>query len=148
MDVANVFRQYYERWAPVFVTLTAILAVVGIWIGTAATITNAQQDARTDASNSAVQKCFDRYAQAQSMASKAVRVATASKDEATARRDRLFQSLTQSLITQQTSEQIRLILAELDEAGVDLVAAQDALNVAREENPIPDAPSEFCSVKP
>lgn len=148
MDVANAFRVWYDRWAPIVVTLTALLAVVGIWIGTAATITNAQQDRRSDAATKAVQRCFDRYAQAQSLASKAVRVATSNKDEATAERDRLFQSLTQSLITQRPSGEVRAILADLDEAGMALVTAQAALNEAREENPIPDAPSEFCSVKP
>lgn len=148
MDFANSFRVWYDRWAPLFVTLTAILAVVGIWIGTAATITNARQDASNDAATKAVQRCFDRYAQAQSMASKAVRVATAAKDEATADRDRALQALTDSLIAQRPTEDIRAILADLDATGVRLVEAQVDLNKARAENPIPDAPSEFCSVKP
>ena len=70
------------------------------------------------------------------------------KDEATADRDRALQALTDSLIAERPPEDIRRILAELDRTGVLLVEAQDALNEARAENPIPDAPSEFCSVKP
>lgn len=147
-NVANAYVRWYTRSAPVVVTVVTILALVGIWIGAAATITNGQQDQRASAANKAVQQCFDRYAQAQSASSKAVRVATAAKDEATAERDRLFQSLTQALISRQASEHIRVVLAELDAAGVELVAAQDALDKARADNPIPDAPSEFCSVKP
>lgn len=148
MDVATAFRLWYDRWAPIVVTLTALLAVVGIWIGTAATITNAQQDRRSDAATKAVQKCFDRYAQAQSASSKAVREASVVKDEATARRDLALTALTDALITGKPTPSVRRALAELNKSGVALVDAQSALDEARAENPVPDAPSEFCSVKP
>lgn len=147
-NLANAYVRWYSRSAPVVVTAVAILALVGIWIGAAATVTNGNQDRRADAASRAVQRCFDRYAQAQSASSKAVREASVVKDEATAERDRALQTLTDSLITKAPSEHIRSILAELDAAGVALVAAQVQLDKARAENPVPDAPSEFCSVKP
>lgn len=147
-DFASAYRLWYDRWAPLVVTFVAIGALVGIWIGTAATITNADQDRRADAASKAVQRCFDRYARAQSASSKAVREASIVKDDATAARDRALQALTDSLITSQPTSEVREILADLDAAGVRLVAAQAALDEAREENPVPPAPSEFCSVKP
>ncbi|WP_163168115.1 hypothetical protein [Arthrobacter sp. Alg241-R88] len=158
-DFANTYRLWYDRWAPVVVTAVAILAVVGIWIGAAATITNAQQDRRTDAANTAVQKCFDRYAQAQSSSSKAVRVASEAKDIATAARDdalnregRAFKALVRKILNDTvTPDDVQHLYATLDErdaAGRRLDAAQAELDRAREENPVPSAPSEFCSVKP
>lgn len=172
-NLANAYVQWYSRRAPVMVTAIAILALVGIWIGTSATITNGRQEARADATNKAVQACFDRYAQAQSASSKAVREASAKKDEATALRDRIeaerddalnregqaFLTLVEKLETRSGTladiKRLRDTLEERDNAGRRLdraqaavEVAQDELDKARRENPVPDAPSEFCSVKP
>lgn len=159
MDVANTFRQWYDRWAPVVVTVVALLAVIGIWIGTAATITNGQQDARDNAASKKVQACFDRYAQAQSATSKAVRVASELKDIATAKRDdalnaegRAFKVLVRKILADTVGpKDVQRLYATLDvrdAAALELDRAQTALDHARDENPVPEAPSEFCSVKP
>lgn len=159
MDIASTFRTWYDRWAPVVVTLTALLAVIGIWIGTAATITNGQQDARENVATKKVQGCFDRYAQAQSASSKAVRVASEEKDRATAIRDdalndegRAFKVLVRKILTESVKpkdvQRLAATLDARDRAGIRLDRAQAALDLAREENPVPSAPSEFCSVKP
>lgn len=158
-DFANTYRVWYDRWAPVLVTAVAVLALVGVWIGASAVVTNGRQEARADATNKAVQACFDRYAQAQSASSKAVRVASVEKDEATAIRDdalnaegRAFRELVRKIlddsVTPTDVKRLYDTLDARDAAGRRLDAAQDALDEARVENPVPDAPSEFCSVKP
>lgn len=158
-DFANTYRVWYDRWAPVVVTAVAILAVVGIWMGTAATITNAAQDRRADAASRAVQKCFDDYAIAQSASSKAVREASVVKDEATkvfnqALNDegRAFKALVRRILADEVepSDVHRLYrtLARRDRSGRAVERAQVALDKARADNPVPSAPSEFCRVKP
>lgn len=147
-DIAAAYKGWYSRWDALVATLIAIAAAVGIWVGASAMVTNGRQDAAAQTSNEKVQACFDQYAQAQSASSKAVREASVVKDEATAERDTALTALTDALISSKPTSQIRAALAELNKAGVALVDAQSALDKARAENPVPDAPSEFCSVKP
>src|SRR5688500_18016939 len=71
----DAYNGWYSRWAPVVVTLVALVAVIGLWIGTAATITNGQQDRRSAARDSAVQACFNTWAGLSSASSQAVREA-------------------------------------------------------------------------
>lgn len=159
MNLANGFRAWYDKWAPLMVTAVALLALVGIWIGTSATITNGRQDARDNAATEKVQACFDRYAEAQSASSQAVRDASAAKDVAEAQfnralnaEGRAFKALTDELLadnlTEKDVQRLRDTLADRDEAGQAVVRAQADLDRARAENPVPEAPSKFCSVKP
>lgn len=158
-NFANSYVQWYARRAPVVVTAVAILALVGIWIGAAATVTNGRQDARANASAKAVQKCFDRYAEAQSASSKAVREASIAKDEAQTTRDnalnaegRAFKRVVRKIIADTLNPaDVKWLYDTLDArdaAGRRLDRAQDALDKARAENPVPSAPSTFCSVRP
>lgn len=157
--VVTVYNAWYYRRAPVLVTAVALVALIGLWIGAAATITNAQQDRRAEARDTAVQKCFDRWADAQSASSSAVREASVQKDQATklfnqALNDEgaAFKALVHKLRKQtvEASDVQRLYrtLARRDRAGRAVERAQEALDRARAENPVPDAPSTFCSVKP
>lgn len=156
---ASAYNAWYYRRAPVFVAVVTVIALVGIWLGAAATITNGQQERRADLRDSAIQKCFDRYAQAQSASSSAVREASVVKDEATAAFNQAlndegaaFKALVRKILADQvTPEDIKALYDSLearDRAGRAVERAQEALDKAREENPVPSAPSEFCSVQP
>lgn len=158
-NAVDAFNGWYARYAPLVVTITALVAVIGLWLGTAALVTNGQQDRRTDANTRAIQQCFDRYAIAQSASSSAVREASVVKDEATkvfnqALNDegRAFKALVRNLRTQTVEpshvQRLYRTLARRDRAGRAVERAQVALDRARAENPVPSAPSEFCSVKP
>ena len=158
-NVAVAYSSWYYRRAPVLVTVLAVVALVGIWLAAAATITNGQQDRQDAARDSAIQKCFDRYAQAQSASSSAIREASAVKDKAQSARDdalnaegRAFKKLVRKILADKvTPADVKYLYETLDardRAGRRLDRAQDALDRARAENPVPDAPSEFCSVKP
>lgn len=171
----NRFRDWYADNAPAMVTATAILALVGIWIGAAATVTNGQQDRRADAEAQArdaafseVQKCFDQYAQEQSTSSSEVREASVTKDEATDRFNRALKregqaflrwtkTLSDGLADPTTFDRPAFLLANRvltntlearDRAARAVEEAQRALDKARSDNPVPEAPSEFCAVKP
>lgn len=157
--VASAYTAWYYRRAPVVVTAVAIMALIGIWIAAAATITNGQQDRRTDASTRAIQQCFDRYAIAQSASSKAVREASVVKDGATALFNQAlndegaaFKSLVRSILADKVGpedvQRLYRTLDRRDRAGRAVERAQVALDEARAENPVPSAPSEFCRVKP
>lgn len=166
MDLANSFRVWYDRWAPMVVSAVALVALIGIVVSTVATVTNGAQDRRADRDAAirdegfkAVQGCFDRYAIAQSASSQAVREASVVKDEATkvfnqALNDegRAFKRLVAKLQTRTvTPEDVAALYETLearDRAGRAVERAQVQLDRARAENPVPPAPSEFCSVKP
>lgn len=155
----SAYNTWYYRRAPALVTAVAIIALIGIWLAAAATITNGRQDARADVRDSAVQRCFDRYAQAQSASSQAVRDASIAKDEATkvfnqALNDEgqafkvLVKNLRDRSVTPEQVQRLYRTLARRDRAGRAVERAQTELDQARAENPVPPAPSEFCSVKP
>jgi hypothetical protein len=169
----SAYSTWYYRRAPALVTGVAIVALIGIWLAAAATITNGRQDARADARDSAVQRCFDRWADAQSASSSAIRDASIVKDEATAKKDeasrrfnkalndegQAFKALVRKILVRDMEPaDVRRLYDTLDErdrlgrvvedAQAELAKAQRKLSKAREENPVPDAPSTFCSVKP
>lgn len=156
MQLSARARGWYDRWAPVFVVAVALLALIGIWIGTAATFANGRQDAERAAEAAArdsqtrdLLACFDDYAAAQSASSGAVREASVVKDRATSRRDTAFSDVLNALLTEeQDQQQVRTLFERLSRANAALVDAQAALDTARAENPVPDPPSEFCSVEP
>lgn len=158
-DLVAAYNGWYARWAPIVVSIVALVAVVGVITGTTATITNGRQDAQANAQSAAVQKCFDRYAQAQSASSKAVREASVAKDEAQSARDdalnaegRAFKRVVKKIIADTlTPADVQWLYDTLDArdaAGRRLDRAQAELDKARAENPVPNAPSTFCSVKP
>lgn len=157
--VAFAYQNWYERRAAMMVFAVTVLALIGIWIGVASTITNGQQDRRADARDTAVQKCFDEWADAQSASTAAVREASVAKDEATklfnqALNDEglAFKSLVRRILADEVRpedvQRLYRTLARRDRAGRGVERAQDELDKARKENPVPDAPSKFCSVKP
>jgi hypothetical protein len=157
--VVTVYNAWYYRRAPALVTGVAVIALIGIWLAAAATITNGQQDRRADARDTAVQRCFDRWADAQSASSTAVREASVAKDEATKRFNQAlndegaaFKKLVKKILAQDVQptdvKKLYDTLAARDRAGRAVERAQAGLDKARKDNPVPDAPSEFCSVKP
>ena len=158
-DIAVAYKNWYARWDALVVSIVALTALIGIWVGASASITNGQQDRADALRDSAVQKCFDKYAQAQSASSSAVREASVVKDEATrlfnqALNDegQAFKALVRKILADAvTAEDIKRLYDTLearDRAGRAVERAQVKLDKAREDNPVPDAPSEFCSVKP
>lgn len=156
MQLSARARGWYDRWAPVFVVAVALMALIGIWIGTAATFANGRQDAERaaeaasrDGQTRDLLACFDQYAAAQSASTGAVREASVVKDQATSRRDAAFSDVLNALLTeQQDQERVRALFERLQRTNATLVDAQDRLDRARIENPVPDPPSEFCSVTP
>ena len=165
-DIAAAYKGWYSRWDALVVTVIAVVAAIGILIGASAMVTNGQQDRRADAAEAArdsafkqVQQCFDKYAEDQSASSIAVREASVVKDEASrvfnqALNDegRAFKRLVKKILAQdvQPADVKRLYdtLDERDRTGRAVERAQRELDRARAENPVPGAPSTFCSVKP
>lgn len=157
-------RAAYEKWAPWAFLLVALLALVGIWIGTASTITNGRQDAERAAENrardeqtSALLDCFDEYAAAQSFSSTAVRAAAEDRDAAQGERDQALQQLVTLIVRNATKPPTDLDAArqefigravELRDSSRELDKAVAELMQAREDNPIPKPPSQFCAVNP
>jgi hypothetical protein len=171
--VVTVYNAWYYRRAPALVTGVAVIALIGIWLAAAATITNGQQDRRADARDTAVQRCFDRWADAQSASTSAVREASVTKDQATAEKDaanrrfnkalndegQAFKTLVRKILSQSVEpvdvKRLYDTLDARDRLGKDvevaqakLAKAQRKLDRARKDNPVPEAPSTFCSVKP
>lgn len=166
MRAIGRFLDHYDR---AIKAVCLVIGVLGVLIGTSATLTNNQQQAdfraeqaRRNSENAAVLSaqqtlldCFDAYAAASSSSSKAVRVASVAKDEATAEFNRTlnveglaFKRLIGGILDESTTPaDVRNLYDTLDaraKAGRQLDHAQDALDKARAENPIPDPPSEFC----
>jgi hypothetical protein len=153
---------FYERYAHGITTAVAVFALGALAVGTAASVTNAQQSAEFRAETQArnaerdeLLACFDRYAAASSSSSKAVRIAAERKDQATAIRDdalnaegRAFKQLVRSLLAGDPSragfERLDETLDDRDRAGRALDRAQANLDATRAENPIPSPPSVFC----
>lgn len=146
-----------------------VIGVLGVLIGTSATLTNNQQQADfraeqalRNSEQASVQdaqqqllECFDEYAAASSTSSKATRKASIRKDEATAERDNAlnaegvaFQRLVRHILAETvTPDDVKALADTLDAraaAAKKLDRAQAALDKARAENPIPEPPSEFC----
>lgn len=146
------WRSLYDRVAPVlviFCLLASLFASVGIYY----------QDRQRDADRAELLKCFDQYAELQSASSVAVREASVEKDEATTLRDdalnaegMAFQAVVEEILAGDlTPAAVRRLAATLEvraRASRRLDVAQDNLDEARRENPVPAPPSEFCSVKP
>lgn len=158
-DFVAAYNGWYARWAPIVTSIVALVAVIGVVVGASASVTNGRQDARANATFAAVQKCFDRYAEAQSASSKAVRDASVAKDEAQSARDdalnaegRAFKAVVRKIIADTLSpadvQWLYDTLDARDAAGRRLDRAQAELDRARAQNPVPSAPSSFCSVKP
>ena len=156
------YVEFYNRYAHGITTATALLALAAIAIGAGASVTNAQQSAEfraesslRDAERDRLLECFNDYAAVQSSGSSAVRVAQVEKDEATTVRDnelnregRAFLRLVRGILDQTAEETDLDALAESlrhrNKAARRLDRAQDALDRARAENPVPPPPSMFC----
>lgn len=159
-------REHYYEWVPLAVVVIGAIATAGIILSSVATITNVRQDATHAAENEArdkqtavLLKCFDQYAQAQSASSSAVREASVKVDEATGVRDDAlsaegvaFKNLVRRVLARTaTKEDLRVLsetLAKRARTSRVLDRAQNELDQARKDNPVPPAPSKFCSVKP
>lgn len=151
---ATLFRLWYNRWAPVIMGLCLVIGAGAAVIGVAGIY-------RTSATQQEQQRllaCFDRYAATSSTSSQVIRVASVRKDEATADRDdalniegQAFLQLTKRILAGDvTAADVKRLADALDDrarASRELDRAQDALDKARRENPIPDPPSKFCNEK-
>lgn len=164
--IATRIQNWYDTWAPLFVIVVAIGALLGIILGAVASFVNLRQDqdraeeqARRDQETSRLLACFDQFASAQSSSSKAVREAAVKVDEATTVRDdalnregiafkRLVQAIRTESLEPEDFDLLQKTLADRQAASRKLDVAQDQLDRARENNPVPDPPSEFCAVKP
>ena len=144
-------RGIHDRHARVILASIATLMLPLMIMTTVATMDNWRQDKDRDA----LLACINDYADASSTSSKAVRVASAKKDVATAdfnlalnAEGAAFKRLIGAILAENVKpadvQRLYDTLDERDRAGRALVAAQDELNEARRENPVPDPPSEFC----
>ena len=152
------WRLVYDRTAPalvIFCLLASLFSSAGGWYNEAL---DEQDRARTE-DNTKLLACFDKYAELQSASSVAVREASVRKDAATSIRDdalaaegRAFKVVVQHIIagdlTPAQEQRLAETLEQRAKAARMLDRAQDALDKARRENPVPLAPSRFCSVKP
>jgi hypothetical protein len=160
MPTQRQWRIIYDRVAPVLVViclLASLFASVGTFF---LARVNEAQDRQSDADKALLLKCFDRYAELQSASSVAVREASVVKDRRTAERDdalnaegEAFKDLVEAALTgegipPELVQRLSETLHDRADAARQLDRAQAALDKAREDNPIPPAPSEFCSVQP
>ena len=149
------WRPLYDRTAPalvVFCLLASLFSSLGVWYND-----RVQDRARTE-DNTKLLACFDKYAELQSASSVAVREASVRKDAATSIRDdalaaegRAFKVVVQHIIAGDLTpaqDALDKALEQRAKAARMLDRAQDALDKAWRENPVPLAPSRFCSVKP
>lgn len=153
------WRLLYDRTAPVlviFCLLASLFSSVGVWYNDRV---NGEQDRARAEDNTKLLACFDKYAELQSAWSVAVREASVRKDAATSIRDdalaaegRAFKVAVQHIIAGDlTPAQVQRLAETLEQrakAARMLDRAQDALDKARRENPVPEPPSTFCSVQP
>ena len=150
------WRPLYDRTAPalvIFCLLASLFSSVGVWYND-----RVQDRARTE-DDTKLLACFDKYAELQSASSVAVREASVRKDAAASIRDdalaaegRAFKVVVQHIIAGDlTPAQVQRLAETLEQrakAARMLDRAQDALDKARRENPVPEPPSTFCSVQP
>lgn len=153
------WRLLYDRTAPalvIFCLLASLFSSVGVWYNDRV---NGEQDRARTEDNMKLLACFDKYAELQSASSVAVREASVRKDAATSIRDdalaaegRAFKVVAQHIIAGDlTPAQVQRLAETLEQrakAARMLDRAQDALDKARRENPVPEPPSTFCSVQP
>lgn len=152
------WRLLYDRTAPalvIFCLLASLFSSVGVWYNDRADV---DDHAHTE-DNTKLLACFDKYAELQSASSVAVREASVRKDAATSIRDdalaaegRAFKVVVQHIIagdlTPAQEQRLAETLEQRAKAARMLDRAQDALDKARREHPVPEPPSTFCSVQP
>ena len=149
------WRLLYDRTAPalvIFCLLASLFSSVGVWYNHRV---NGEQDRARTEDNTKLLACFDKYAELQSASSVAVREASVRKDAATSIRDdalaaegRAFKVVVQHIIAGDLTpaqDALDKALEQRAKAARMLDRAQDALDKAWRENPVPLAPSEFCS---
>lgn len=152
-------RNFPPRWYWIYLAGIGMVAVVGLLIGVIGLYATAASNKARDEQNTELLACFDRYAELQSASSVAVREASVAKDQATTLRDdalnvegRAFQAVVNELLagnlTPASVKRLAHTLEVRAEASEGLDVAQDNLDKARAENPVPKPPSQFCSVKP
>jgi hypothetical protein len=145
-------RSLHDRYARVILATIAALILPLMVMTTVATLDNWRQDKDRDH----LLECFDQYANEQSTGSVIIREKMVAVDAATAVRDDAlnaegiaFQRLVNHLLTKKVSPTDVQMLADTlhdrSHAAKELDKAQAALDKAREENPVPDPPSEFCA---
>lgn len=153
------WRLLYDRTAPalvIFCLLASLFSSVGAWYDDRV---NGEQDRARTEDKTKLLACFDKYAELQSASSVAVREASVRKDAATSIRDdalaaegRAFKVVVQHIIAGDlTPAQVQRLAETLEQrakAARMLDRAQDALDKARRENPVPEPPSTLCSVQP
>ena len=153
------WRLLYDRTAPalvIFCLLASLFSLAGGWYDDRV---NGEQDRARAEDNTKLLACFDKYAELQSASSVAVRDASVRKDAATSIRDdalaaegRAFKVVVQHIIagdlTPAQEQRLAETLEQRAKAARMLDRAQDALDKARRENPVPEPPSTFCSVQP
>jgi hypothetical protein len=162
-------REWYGRNAPLIVGVMFLLTLVSVIVGVAGVFENNRQDANASAANKtrdeqnarvlAAQQhlldCFDQYAAASSTSSKRVRVASIAKDVATSAWVdamnaegvaflRVTHGIRKHTVTPADFDALDAALAVRAKAGRALDRAQEALDKARADNPVPPPPSTFC----
>lgn len=149
-------RNWFDRNFRWLYFMALVLAVVGITIGAAASLTNSRQDEDRDR----LLACFDDYATASSSATTKVRAATvevdvktSARDLAASERDLALDAVFEYIASdppEDDPEGVALFLtllsanADLVAVNADLVMAQAELDKVRKDNPVPDPPSKFC----
>lgn len=155
-------RDYLKRhWRDILTLLIALSAVIGVWLGTVASIENGRQNAADDAENrardaetsaqadinAALIECINAFAGDISERSRKLGEASERVSRAESVRDRnqreLFAFIAASQADPDNADQaegLRIFTATLDALN-NLVAAQDNLEETRDAYPVPEPPS-------
>jgi hypothetical protein len=152
------FDRVYARFAKILLIVCLLAATGGVIIGTTATVQSARN---ADATHNLVD-CLKRHGAATSIASTAVRDASALKDAASleftatlAAEGSAFQALVTLLTTPGVTQEqfkpalatLRDTLADRSEANIKLIKAQAHLDRIRAKNPVPPPPAIFCGLE-
>lgn len=163
MTAEQPARYPFPHWYLVLSAVVGVIATAGLILGVIGVYVNTQQDAASEAANKAhdvenrrLLKCFDEYAAESSQTSTVVREATVSKDaamgvwaDALKAEDAAFLATVDHIlanaVTPQDVQRLRATLLDRKNAAEKLDRALARLDRAREKNPVPPPPSEFCA---
>lgn len=148
-------RTLPPRWYWWYAGGIGLVATIGLILGVVGIYVNNRQDATADATTRHLLACFDRYASQSAQVSSAVRDASVAKDAATAKfNDSLkaegeaFLATVDKILDQSVTpadvQNLRDALEARKDAALVLDKAQDRLDEARKDNPVPLPPSVVC----
>jgi hypothetical protein len=154
----NWFDQFYARFAKILLIVCLLTATGGVIIGTTAQIASGENGRATRS----LVACLNDWSAKSSASSKAVRTASEKKDIAVTKfnatladEGEAFLDLVESFVNPAGDHDTEQLLLDLErtlqlraDANYEVILAQNELDQAREDYPLPPAPSLYCDLTP